>query len=205
MRNSIIVLILAGGLIALPFTLRARSLTSVLLQDDSAAAARGLSSADPLVRQRAAEELARMVALDQARLIEGYRTQEKDKRVALALDWALYRVGRNEKLFSVIAELGGKRDEQAMGYLSQLESPDPLYPVMAQSRAKVLIGLLTVLGRIGDPRSIANVASYQSNFDPKVAEAAKAALAEIDQRSAQAPSTPGARDRVTTPTDDPQP
>ena len=71
----------------------------------SAAVARNLASGDPLERQRAAEELARMGAVEQRRLVEGYRLQEKDARVRLALDWALYRMGKTETLFSIVSSL----------------------------------------------------------------------------------------------------
>src|ERR1051325_8233540 len=53
--------------------------------ESSARVARNLASRDPLERQRAAEELARTGATEQQRLVEGYRLQEKDARVRLAL------------------------------------------------------------------------------------------------------------------------
>src|SRR4051794_14322719 len=61
-------------------------------QDPAAVAVKRLASRDPLARQHAAEELARFEATDQRRVIEGYRLQEKNERVRLALDWALYRL-----------------------------------------------------------------------------------------------------------------
>src|SRR4026208_400856 len=56
--------------------------------------AKQLGSRDPLLRQRSAEALARLVATDQRKLVEGYQLQEKNKEVRLALDWALYRMGQ---------------------------------------------------------------------------------------------------------------
>src|ERR1051325_1296542 len=61
--------------------------------------AKQLSDADPNVRQRSAEALARLAAADQSKLVEGYYLQEKNKEVRLAMDWALYRFGRSEPLF----------------------------------------------------------------------------------------------------------
>src|SRR4026207_456576 len=58
-----------------------------------------LGSSDPLVRQHSAEALARLAATDQRKLVEGYQLQEKNKEVRLALDWALYRMGRSEMLY----------------------------------------------------------------------------------------------------------
>src|SRR5258705_12159836 len=67
--------------------------------------AKQLGSTDPLVRQRSAEALARLAATDQRTLVEGYQLQEKNKEVRLALDWALYRMGRSEALYRVVNEL----------------------------------------------------------------------------------------------------
>ncbi|HYY43199.1 MAG TPA: hypothetical protein VE775_10745 [Pyrinomonadaceae bacterium] len=50
------------------------------------AATRRLASNDPLARQQAAEELAQLAAAGERRLVEGYRLQEKNTRVRLALD-----------------------------------------------------------------------------------------------------------------------
>src|SRR5687768_12812594 len=95
---------------------------------DSALVARKLSSQNPNERREAAEELARMAAVEHRRLVEGYRVQEKDARVRLALEWALYRMGKNESLFPLVRALDAKKQaEQSVAYLKQLETPDPLY------------------------------------------------------------------------------
>jgi len=80
--------------------------------------AKQLGSTDPLVRQRGAEALARLAANDQRKIVEGYHLQEKNKEVRLALEWALYRMGRSEMLFHIVDELDSGRQEQAIGYLS---------------------------------------------------------------------------------------
>src|SRR4051812_20161880 len=72
---------------------------------NSAALAKQLGNADPLVRQKSAEALARLVAVDQRKLVEGYQLQEKNKDVKLALDWALYRMGHDDALFRIVKEL----------------------------------------------------------------------------------------------------
>src|SRR5918999_1177549 len=76
---------------------------------DSAAVARKLSSRIASERRAAAEELARLAAVEHRRLAEGYRVQEKDAGVKLALDWALYRMGKNETLFQLVNALAKKR------------------------------------------------------------------------------------------------
>src|SRR5678810_690406 len=67
--------------------------------------AKQLGSTDPHVRQRSAEALARLAATDQRKLVEGYQLQEKNKEVRLALDWALYRMGKAEALYTVVEDL----------------------------------------------------------------------------------------------------
>src|SRR5437763_4533522 len=83
------------------------------VQDPAALAVKQLSSRDASVRQHGAEELARLEATDQRRVIEGYRLQEKNERVRLALDWALYRFGKKESLFAVARALDSSRFAQA--------------------------------------------------------------------------------------------
>src|SRR5204863_6782394 len=97
---------------------------------NTAELARQLGSPDALVRQKSAEALARLAATDQRKLVEGYQLQEKNKEVRLALDWALYRMGKYEALFRVVRELDSSRQEQAVSYLAELESPDLLYPFL---------------------------------------------------------------------------
>src|ERR1043166_6400046 len=92
--------------------------------------AKQLSSPDPNVRRRSAEALARLAATDQRKLVEGYQLEEKNKEVRLALDWALYRMGRAEALYRVVKDLDSDRQDQAIGYLADLDSPDLLYPFL---------------------------------------------------------------------------
>src|ERR1044072_3681084 len=69
---------------------------------------RKLSSRSPFERRTAAEELARLAAVEHRRLVEGYPAQERDSRVKLALDWALYRLGMNETTFELVKVLDEK-------------------------------------------------------------------------------------------------
>ena len=107
-----------------------RPIDGVDARSNPAEFAKQLGSTDPLVRQRSAEALARLAATDQRKLVEGYQLQEKNKEVRLALDWALYRMGKAEALYRVVDDLDSGRQEQAVGYLSELESPDVLYPFL---------------------------------------------------------------------------
>src|ERR1043165_1297933 len=130
--------------------------------------AKQLNSPDAHVRLRSAEALARLAAPDQRKLVEGYRLQEKNKDVRLALDWALYRMGRSESLYRIVAELDSGRQDQAVGYLSELESPDLLYPFLKRTKnaPRITAGLLKALARIGDAQTLELVKPYRESHDP---------------------------------------
>jgi len=157
---------------------------------NTAELAKQLSDADPNVRQRSAEALARLAAADQTKLVEGYYLQEKNKEVRLAMDWALYRFGKSQSLFRIVHDLDSGRQEQAIGYLSQLESPDVLYPFLKKSNnaPRVNVGLLKALALIGNGQTIEVIKPYLESVQPYVAEAAENATDEINKRLAEGES-----------------
>jgi len=146
--------------------------------------AKGLGSTDPQVRQKSAEALAKLAATDQRKLVEGYQLQEKNKEVRLALDWALYRMGKAEALYNIVNDLDSGRQQQAVGYLSELESPDVLYPFLkrANNAPRINAGLLKTLARIGDAQTLELVTPFRESHQPYVAEAAEIAHDEIEKR-----------------------
>ena len=141
--------------------------------------AKQLGSADAHVRQRSAEALARLAATDQRKLVEGYQLQEKNREVRLALDWALYRI---------VDELDSGRQDQAIGYLSELESPEVLYPFLKRTTnaPRINAGLLKALARIGDAQTLELVKPFRDSHQPYVAEAAEIAHDEIEKRLSEA-------------------
>ena len=161
--------------------------------------AKQLGSSDPLLRQRSAEALARLAATDQRKLVEGYQLQEKNKEVRLALDWALYRMGKAEALYRVVDDLDSGRQDQAIGYLADLESPDVLYPFLKRTNntPRLNAGLLKALGRIGDVQTLDLIKPFRESHQPYVAEAAETAHDAIEKRLAEpATSTTSARPRT---------
>lgn len=167
-------------------------------RSDPAEFAKQLSSPDPNVRQRSAEALARLAATDQRKLVEGYHFQEKNKEVRLALDWALYRMGRSEALYRIVRELDSGRQEQAVGYLWELESPDLLYPFLKKTNnpPRVNAGLLKALARLGDAQTLDLVRPFRESHQPYVAEAAEIAHDEIEKRLGEPAPTTRARPRT---------
>jgi len=159
---------------------------------NAAELAKQLGSADSHVRQRSAEALARLAAVDQKKLVEGYQLQEKNKDVRLALDWALYRMGKTDLLFRIVQELDSGRQQQAIGYLSELESPEFLYPFLKKqtNRPRVNTGLLHAFARIGNAETLEVIKPYLESLQPYVAEAAEIATDEINKRLGQAETQP---------------
>ena len=184
-----LVLLLALLCLSAGSTVRAQSDPG---EDDTTSTARSsamvagrLASRDPLERQHAAEELARTGATEQLRLVSGYRLQEKDARVRLALDWALYRMGKTETLFAIVRNLDSSRRNQAANYLAQLEGPEPLYIFLERVNDNTKIQLLEVLARLGDEKTIDRINPYNSSYDPRIANAAQFAIREINRRQSQ--------------------
>ncbi len=167
-------------------------------RSDPAEFAKQLNSPDAHVRQQSAEALARLVATDQRKLVEGYRLQEKNKDVRLALDWALYRMGRSEALYRIVDELDSGRQAQAVGYLSELESPDVLYSFLKRTSnaPRINAGILKALARIGDAQTLDLIKPFRESHQPYVAEAAEAAHDEIEKRLGE--TTPEVRARPRT-------
>ncbi|MBA2526666.1 MAG: hypothetical protein H0V18_12935 [Pyrinomonadaceae bacterium] len=190
-------LLLAG----IPFT--ALGQTGTLPQDgvdaraDSSQFAGQLGHVDPLVRQRAAEALARLAAGNQRKVVEGYQLQEKNKEVRLALDWALHRMGKADTLFRIVRELNSSRQDQAAGYLKQLDSASLLYPFLKQSGnpAKVTVGLLAALAQVGDGETLEMIKPFRDSFAPGVAEAAEIAIEQIETRLGQTETASPSRPR----------
>ena len=167
-------------------------------RSDPAEFAKQLNSPDAHVRQRSAEALARLAATDQRKLVEGYRFQEKNKDVRLALDWALYRMGRAEALYRIVDELDSGRQEQAIGYLSELESPDVLYPFLKRrtNAPRISAGLLKALAHIGDAQTLDLIKPFRESHQPYVAEAAEVAHDEIEKRLGEPAPMTRARPRT---------
>ena len=193
--SPLCLLIFVGGALS---TLAQSPIDGIDARSNTTELATQLGNVDPLVRQRSAEALARLAAVDQKKLVEGYQLQEKNREVRLALDWALYRMGKPEALFRVVRELDSSRQEQAVGYLAELESPDLLYPFLKKEHnpARVNAGLLKALARNGDAQTLELIKPYRESLQPFVAEAAEIAGDEIEKRLGQGTTTTRSRPRT---------
>ena len=194
------------SLLITPTLVRAQDEPSKAPGADSAAVARKLSSRSPFERRKAAEELARLAAVEHLRLAEGYRAQERDSRVKLALDWALYRMGKNETLFQLVDALDEKKQaEQAVAYLKQPEGPEPLYVFLGRVNGLTQVRLLEVLAAVGDRATLEKIQPYTQSLDPLIADAAKFAEREINIRLEETPVVEPKRERKVGSVDETQP
>jgi len=160
--------------------------------------ARQLGHYDPVVRQEAAEALARLAAVEQKKLVEGYHLQEKNKNVKLALQWALYRMGKSDMLFQIVRELDSGRHDQAVGYLSKVETPALLHSYLKDEDkpARLTAGLIEALAVIGDQESLALITPFRDSFLPGVAATAEDAIEKIEARLGQSEPAKPTRPRT---------
>jgi hypothetical protein len=93
-------------------------------------------------------------------------------------------MGRSEALYRIVNELDSGRQDQAVGYLTELESPDVLYPFLKKTNnpPRVNAGLLKALGRIGNTQTLDLIKPFRESHQPYVAEAAEIAHDEIEKR-----------------------
>ena len=184
MMKNLKIAIVALGLFVVADAQAQSPVDGVDARSNPAEFSKQLNSADANVRRRGAEALAQLAATDQRKLVEGYQLQESNKEVRLALDWALYRMGRSASLFRIVDELDSGRQEQAIGYLSLLESPDALYPFLKRTNnaPRINAGLLKALASIGDAQTLELIKPFRESHQPYVAEAAETAHDEIEKR-----------------------
>lgn len=161
-------------------------------KDAGKSAVRLLRDADPQQRQRGAEALARLAASEHLPLVHGYRLQERDARVRLALDWALYRLGKPESLFGVVGALDTRHREQAIEYLARLDEPTTLIALLRSPKREVKTGVLEALGRNGDDRSVKAIEPLVASSDLSIAAAAQLALTQIEMRQEKKSAAPEA-------------
>lgn len=196
MTNKTILTLTVLLLLTTPALLRAQDEPSKAPGADSSAVARKLSSRSSFERRKAAEELARLAAVEHLRLAAGYRAQEKDSQVKLALDWALYRMGKNDTLFQLVGALDEKKQaEQSVAYLKQLEGPEPLYVFLGRVNGHTQARLLEVLAAVGDRGTLEKIQPYTQSLDPLIADAAKFAEREITIRVEETPAVEPRRER----------
>jgi len=106
-------------------------------------------------------------------------------------------MGRAEALYRIVNELDSGRQTQAVGYLSQLESPDVLYPFLKRSNnaPRINAGILKALAHIGDAQTLDLIKPFLESHQQYVAEAAEVAHDEIEKRLGEPAPTTRARPR----------
>jgi len=114
-------------------------------------------------------------------------------------------MGKSTALFQIVRDLDSSRQDQAINYLSQIESAEPLYVFLREenTRPKVIVGVIDVLGRIGDAETLQQIKPLMDSPDPKVAEAAQLSMNMINHRLGEAQPATKTRPRTIVKTDQP--
>lgn len=129
-----------------------------------------------------AEGLARIANPAHRDTLEAARERSEERRNQLALDFALYRVGRPGALEEMVSELGSIRySDQVFDYLAGF-SPEEcprLFPLLRSSKGKVRVKLIDALGLAGGKDTLTELESYTHDSDAEVANAAINAIRRL--------------------------
>ena len=146
---------------------------------------RHLSDGGPRYRQFAAEGIGRAGESSVAQEVARAFLVEKKPAPRLAMNFALYSLGRKEHLDEVVAALKERLiHQQALAYLIELKtrvSPD-LVSYLNDSNPLIRRRLCLVLGQIGDSASAEKLRPLLKDNDPEVVSEATRALRRIGAR-----------------------
>ena len=141
--------------------------------------------ADPREAYRlyAAEGLGRIGDSGDITVVTRQYHREESGKVKLALNYALYHMGREEHLIEIVGNLN--RD-QAYYYLLEMDAGDipKLYPFLKESNHSICVRLLEIVGLRGDPSAVPIILEMAESPNTQLASAANLALRRIEGRSA---------------------
>ena len=163
---------------SLPEDLQVKCLQALALIGDQRAEKLFVGALDHKItgmQMAGAEGLARLANPEYRNTLEAARERSMERRNQLALDFALYRVGRPGALDELVSELGSIRYcDQVFDYFASFSQEEcrKLFPFLRTSKGKVRIKLLDVLGLTGGKDTLAEVETYTHDSDTDVASAA---------------------------------
>ncbi|HKV41214.1 MAG TPA: HEAT repeat domain-containing protein [Blastocatellia bacterium] len=144
--------------------------------------AENMDSSDGDRRQYAIEGLARVgdrKYLDQiSRLI---LTEKKDD-VKLAMEWAMYKMGRGGQIQDIARHLDSGLAEHARQYLMEPNNPADLYPYLESSNSTVRMAVIDILGHIGNMETVGVLKPVVDSSGRKTSDAATVAIKQIEWR-----------------------
>ncbi|MBI3652864.1 MAG: HEAT repeat domain-containing protein [Acidobacteria bacterium] len=138
-------------------------------------------------RQYAVEGLARIGDQKYADQISRLLLTEKNNDAKLAEQWALYKLGQREQIRFIVPKLYSGQDEQAYGYLMEINSVTDLYPYARSSNLEVRRKVIEILGKIGDKSTIAELQPVATSSSAETADMATVAIKRIEWRIAGRP------------------
>ncbi len=157
---------------------------------------KGLWSDDKVIRQGAAEGLARAADPQSLTELQKAVSVEKDANARLAMEFALTALGKQDALDNVVSELSSRiRGDVARAYLVELaRNPaflPKLYPYLQSPDSTIRKRLCVVLMYSGDQGSLAQLDRLEHDPDRDVANAALHAKQAIRARVGATPATTG--------------
>jgi HEAT repeat protein len=138
-------------------------------------------------RQYAFEGLARIADRKYSDQISRMLLSENNEDVRLAQYWALYKMGERAYLEQVVRKLDSDGRKQAFDYLLEANNPADLYPYINSSSKAVRLGVIEILGRIGDMTTVRELRPVVEASGAKTADAATLAIKRIEWRMSGLP------------------
>jgi HEAT repeat protein len=141
-----------------------------------------LDHSDADRRQYAIEGLARIADPRYQDQLSRLVLTERNDDAKLAAYWALYRMGSRPDLQHVAARLNSDQEEQARGYLLETDSPEHLYPFIRSSKKRIRLGVIEILGSVGDASTIKELEPVVRSSGAQTADVATVAIKRIEWR-----------------------
>lgn len=138
-------------------------------------------------RRYAVEGLARIGDQKYADQISRLLLAEKDNEAKLAEQWALYKLGQRDQIRHIVPKLYSGQDDQAYGYLMEIDQVADLYPYARSSNTDVRRKVIEILGKIGDKSTIAELQPVATSSGAETADMATVAIKRIEWRIAGKP------------------
>ena len=133
-------------------------------------------------RLHAAEGLGRIGDSSYVNEVGRQYLREESGKVKLALNYALYHLGREEHLIELVGNLDS---DQAYYYLLEMDAGEvpKLYPYLKESDHSARMRLLEIVGLRGDPSAVPIIQALAESPNAELAAAANLALRRIEGRA----------------------
>jgi len=141
-----------------------------------------MTSSDADRRQYAVEGLGRMGDVRYGDQIAAMIRKEDHVDVRMAEYFASYKLGGTANLRYIVDKLDGDQNEQARGYLLEVNSPADLFSYVHLSKTVIRQRVIEILGRIGDQDTIRELEPVLQSSSAETADITTLAIKRIEWR-----------------------